>query len=162
MYIGRCCLGGGTTTAIYNDETTCGGLGGDWRRESNPDDLAGLCPDYSSGIAPADDEVALVGRVIPSARTCQVGGNRCEGDGSADCPDRCTMGGKDPCNTDTDCEDINQGECVNDPCTLNAALNRCTEDYLKIGDDYSLASGNYMRLSQFRFRGGAGRTIRIC
>jgi hypothetical protein len=61
--------------------------------------------------------------------------------GDADCP----MG--ETCNAD------DAGNCQNDICGTNPE-GGCAPDFLNIGDDYSLANGSYLRLTQFRYRGG--------
>ena len=145
--LGRCCDAGSCSFTLEGDCTAL------WRRVADPDDMGHCwCPEYSSGIAPQDDETTLQGPIRPSPMVCETGGNRCEGTGSADCVDRCVGGPTvgQACNVDADCGA--GGACTPDNCIDDAA--RCHDGYLNLGDDYSLASGEYMRLNEIRFRGG--------
>ena len=165
-----------------NTEAACVASGGLWLRGQDPDDPC-ICPVYSSGVAPhqvcvggTNDGMrchdasdcppdgtcpanALVdlGPVVPPARTCFITGNRCEFT-PADCPKLCQDGSNVICEYDTDCPEgvacsHTGNECTDDPSECHG--DSPTEHYFTyLGDDYALADGNYLRLSELRFRGG--------
>jgi hypothetical protein len=52
------------------------------------------------------------------------------------------------------CVPNNPGVCLDDTCGPNTIEGACGGGFLNLGDDYSLTNGEYLRLTQFRFRGG--------
>ncbi len=156
--IGRCCTAGGACS--LTDLAGC--PSGQWWRMRDPDDSQHACngtdgcPKYGSGIAPDGPHVTGIGPIVPPARRCSVGGNICEV--NADCMARCNGGAllNEACDSDLDCPG---GVCLpgglQDICTADSEECQGPGTFTSVGDDYSLSNGSYMRLSEFRFRGGA-------
>jgi len=92
--------------------------------------------DNANKTCQADVDCAIIGACNPGGQTCVVP------NGGSDCP---TEGAT--------CEGVDPGTCQNDPCGANVE-GGCTDGFLNIGDDYTLPNGSYLRLTQFRFRGG--------
>ena len=159
--VGRCC--GPDGSCLYVTESDCDAFNGFWLRIADPDDLlhACYCPIYSSGVAPLDDLSAAtdMGTVVRPAFACQgsIDANdnppaECESvHGGRDCPRRCSGGADDNefCTTDSDCAD-------GAPCALDVCVDVQTNCHglENLGDDYAVAGGSHLRLTEFRFAGG--------
>ena len=164
---GRCCtIGAGTWPDQCDATQTDASCTGFWVRRSDPDDFCTSadppfgCPVYSSGVAPAGTSEVTLGPVVPPAKTCAATGNVCD-EGSAptdikwDCPKVCA-GTSTICETSADC--TGGAACTHDDNLCGDNPNRCHGDpdpyFVHLGDDYTLANGKYLRLTEFRFRGG--------
>ncbi len=154
--LGRCCVAG------VCSQTNEGGCAGLWLRYEDPDDMlhscdASLgCPKYSSGVAPEGAFELDLGTVVTSNRRCVIGGNVCEID--ADCWPRCIGGANanQSCDIAADCDSGNcavggasGNVCQTDPDECSGA-----DKFIALGDDYTLDNSSYLRLKEFRFRGG--------
>ncbi|MBI4718228.1 MAG: hypothetical protein HY763_10515 [Planctomycetes bacterium] len=152
--VGRCCSTDGTTCS-YVTEASCTGSGGKWLRTEDPDDILDecVCPKYGSAISPAGAYGTTVGPIRISEKVCAIGGDICED--ATFCQKRCT--GPAPfeiCEVDTDCP--TNETCQPDTCVADTPP-RCADGFYKIGDDYTLPNASYLRLKQFRFRGGVDK-----
>ncbi len=148
--VGRCCQADDTCT--YVTLAACNGVSGKWLRLNDPDDVneTCVCPKYGSGIAPEGTWVTDLGPVRQSPNVCNVGTDLC--DDISFCQRRCVGGVDDGeiCLVDIDCDSAN---CVQDTC-VPASPARCSDGFLRIGDDYATSNNSAMRLQRFRFRGG--------
>ncbi|MCH8148019.1 MAG: hypothetical protein IH987_08510, partial [Planctomycetes bacterium] len=81
---------------------------------------------------------------------CSGSGASCDFQEFFPCPggEECTFPGGQICTAS------NPGNCEDDPCGPNTTEGGCEDGFIQIGDDYSLENGSYLRLTQFRFRGG--------
>ena len=159
--IGRCCSAGGVCS-----ETTAAACVGNWVRWTDPDDSLHFCtsslgcPKYSSGVAPVDDPAlqVAVGPVVPFPRRCVIGLGLCEVD--EDCAYRCDAGSSlgQACDFDADCPGggmcVAPGQVGGDDCAVDAEECQTANTITTLGDDYTVSNGSYLRLSEFRFRGG--------
>ena len=165
--VGRCCSFAGACS-ITTQAACSSGL---WLRFRDPDDVLHVCnaslgcPKYSSGIAPVDDPTMQIniGPVVPFARRCSIGGGLCEV--NSDCIDRCNAGIRvnEACDVDMDCPGggLCQPGGVLDLCIAAATECQGAGTFTSIGDDYSMSNGSYLRLSEFRFRGGVSEPNEI-
>ncbi|MBI4718275.1 MAG: hypothetical protein HY763_10755 [Planctomycetes bacterium] len=176
--IGRCCLADGTCSHVT--KANCDAAPGLWLRvqDSEADLDHCVCPKYGSGIAPRDAQVPPelgvcsvggtictpigsscggtgtcvnrnpVGPVTRAPKACSIDAKPCE-DAGLDCAKRCNNDPNLTCTADADCGAGNS--CTPQTCDDN--VNAC-HGLLSVGDDYTITNGSYMRLREFRFRGG--------
>ncbi len=106
-------------------------------------------------------DCALIGSCSLGGTTClaqNLGSDcgLCEGLDNVGCDPLTDCPGGETCLFEggQECIPIGAGTCVNDPCVSNAIEGGCEDGFVQIGDDYSLSNGSYLRLTEFRFRGG--------
>ncbi|MBI4716210.1 MAG: hypothetical protein HY763_00235 [Planctomycetes bacterium] len=165
---GRCCTY--PAGAPNNGDGTCSRTtlancaSGIWVRLEDPDDFLHTCdadlgcPKYSSGIAPAGTDGADLGKVVTSPRRCRIGGGICEFD--SDCWPRCNGGDRhqESCDTNVNCP--GGGVCELGGTGQNLCDDKLTSEcngsgkFVALGDDYALSNTSFLRLKEFRFRGG--------
>ena len=107
-----------------------------------------ICPSSFCSIGGTFCVVAAEGS---DCGICSITGGGCDGTLIQECPDA-----NDVCEFDVPqlCPPSNPGTCEHDPCALNTIEGGCVDGFIQIGDDYSLSNLSYLRLTQFRFRGG--------
>ncbi|MCO6437233.1 MAG: hypothetical protein J5J06_09120 [Phycisphaerae bacterium] len=164
-FLGRCCTGANAGSPGVCSYTTFAGCAGFWSRITDPFDLNECnCPEYSAGMAPADEGCTVTAGVEAPAgcarfvtgtnRRCSISRSLCR-NATLDCHKVCDAGPDVGlgCSVNADCDQIGgTATCVAQTCDVDANL--CATGNYSVGDDYTLASGLYMRLSQIRFRGG--------
>ena len=169
--LGRCCTDDSPADGYpenCNFTTEVGCTSGLWVRVSDPDAQCDSnpepfgCPEYSAGVAPKDDPDGTdLGPVVPSPKECALTGDRCE-DTEDDCHKLCSHPPNQICLDDDDCEGVANlcnwvlNACTDVPndCHGVAPMPPDAEYFVELGDDYTMANGQHLRLTEFRFRGG--------
>ncbi len=149
--LGRCCV---VDACTIDTDANCAG---EWLRLVNPRDLNLCeCPKYSAGIAPVTANVGPTAALTTTGvnRICSIDRNPCANP-VLDCRSACDAGpdlGKQ-CLSNVDC-DQSGGASTCFVQTCDADANVCDSGIDRLGDDYSIANGSYLRLLEVRFRGG--------